>query len=57
MSGWLIATISVHFGDPSDYDEMARLGGEGAESWAYKDFHKSAEFLTFHETRRSVLTS
>ena len=57
MSGWLITTISVHFGDPSDYDEMARLGGEGAESWAYEDFHKSAEFLTFHETRRSVLTS
>ncbi|KAH9995649.1 GMC oxidoreductase [Russula compacta] len=29
-----------HYGDPSDYDEWARLGGEGAESWAYKAFHK-----------------
>ncbi len=29
-----------HYGNPSDYDEWARLGGEGAEAWAYKDFHK-----------------
>jgi hypothetical protein len=47
--GWLISTISSHFGDPSDYDEWARLSGEGAESWAYKDFHKSANFFTFRK--------
>jgi len=28
-----------HYGDPTDYDEWAQLGGPGAESWAYKDFH------------------
>ncbi|KAH9055222.1 GMC oxidoreductase [Lactarius vividus] len=34
-----------HYGNPSDYDEWARLGGEGAEAWAYKDFHRY--FLRF----------
>ncbi|KAI0067248.1 alcohol oxidase [Artomyces pyxidatus] len=29
-----------HYGAPSDYDEWASIAGEGAESWAYKDFHK-----------------
>jgi len=32
--------ISFHYGDPADYDEWARLGGDGAEAWAYKTFHK-----------------
>ncbi|TFK46071.1 alcohol oxidase [Heliocybe sulcata] len=32
-------------GAPSDYDEWARLGGEGASSWAYKDFRRY--FLKF----------
>jgi hypothetical protein len=41
----LIAT-SFHYGDPSDYDEWARLGGQGAEPWAYKEFHKSAKVST-----------
>jgi choline dehydrogenase len=49
--------IRFHYGDPADYDEWARLGGEGAESWAYKEFHKSAYFLYLSNTRRSVLTS
>ncbi|KZV65546.1 GMC oxidoreductase [Peniophora sp. CONT] len=29
-----------HYGDPADYDEWAKLGGPGAESYAYKDFRK-----------------
>ncbi|KAH8990270.1 GMC oxidoreductase [Lactarius akahatsu] len=36
-----------HYGNPSDYDEWARLGGEGADAWAYKDFHKY--FLRFEK--------
>lgn len=36
-----------HHGDPSDYDEWARLGGKGAEAWAYKDFRKY--FLRFEK--------
>jgi choline dehydrogenase len=44
-----MGTISSHYGDPSDYDEWARLGGEGAESWAYKDFQKSANLSTFRK--------
>lgn len=36
-----------HYGNPSDYDEWARIGGEGAEAWAYKDFHKY--FLRFEK--------
>lgn len=46
MFDWLIVT-SFHYGNPSDYDEWARLGGEGAESWAYKAFHKSAKLPLF----------
>ncbi|KAF8270546.1 alcohol oxidase [Lactarius quietus] len=34
-----------HHGNPSDFDEWARLGGVGAEAWAYKDFRKY--FLRF----------
>ncbi|KAI9439766.1 GMC oxidoreductase [Lactarius indigo] len=36
-----------HYGNPSDYDEWARLGGKGADAWAYKDFHKY--FLRFEK--------
>ncbi|KAH8987121.1 GMC oxidoreductase [Lactarius hatsudake] len=36
-----------HYGNPSDYDEWAHLGGEGADAWAYKDFHKY--FLRFEK--------
>ncbi|KAH9030564.1 GMC oxidoreductase [Lactarius hengduanensis] len=36
-----------HYGNPSDYDEWVRLGGEGADAWAYKDFHKY--FLRFEK--------
>jgi hypothetical protein len=32
----------TRYGNLSDYDEWARLGGKGAESWAYKDFHRCA---------------
>ncbi|KAH9960052.1 hypothetical protein BGW80DRAFT_1256339 [Lactifluus volemus] len=35
----------TRYGNLSDYDEWARLGGKGAESWAYKDFHRY--FLKF----------
>ncbi|KAN0134588.1 hypothetical protein V8E53_007734 [Lactarius tabidus] len=36
-----------HHGNPSDYDEWARLGGKDAEAWAYKDFRKY--FLRFEK--------
>jgi choline dehydrogenase len=52
-----MSTVSSHYGDPSDYDEWARLGGEGAECWAYKDFQKSAKFLHLSKMSKSVLTS
>ncbi|KAI0303567.1 GMC oxidoreductase [Multifurca ochricompacta] len=42
-----INALIFHYGDPADYDEWARLGGEGAETWAYKDFHKY--FLKFEK--------
>ncbi|KAI0027500.1 GMC oxidoreductase [Vararia minispora EC-137] len=29
-----------HYGDPADYEEWARLGGPGAETWAYKGMSK-----------------
>jgi len=36
-----------HYGAPSDYDEWAQSGEEGAEEWAYKEFHKY--FLKFEK--------
>lgn len=48
--------FSCHHGDPSDFDEWARLAGEGAESWAYKDFHKSANFSIFSDRANRPLT-
>lgn len=40
---------SFHHGDPSDYDEWARLGGKGAEAWAYKDFRKYGVLYPFEQ--------
>ncbi|KAJ6590599.1 alcohol oxidase [Mycena vulgaris] len=36
-----------HCGAPSDYDEWARTGLEGASNWAYNNFHKY--FLRFEK--------
>ncbi|KDQ57074.1 aryl-alcohol oxidase [Jaapia argillacea MUCL 33604] len=40
-----INAMMFQCGAPSDYDEWATLGGEGAESWGYKEFSKY--FLKF----------
>ena len=56
ISGWLMSTVSSHYGDPSDYDEWARLGGEGAESWAYKDFRKYVGPISLYEIDAESLT-
>lgn len=56
MFGCLITPPSYHHGDPSDYDEWARLAGEGAESWEYKDFYKSADFSVIWKRTNRPLT-
>ncbi|KZT29819.1 GMC oxidoreductase [Neolentinus lepideus HHB14362 ss-1] len=43
--GKILGGCKFQCGAPSDYNEWARLGGEGASSWAYRDFQRY--FLKF----------
>ncbi|KAI0052309.1 GMC oxidoreductase [Auriscalpium vulgare] len=52
-SGSAVNAQIFHYGSPSDYDEWARLGGVGAQSWAYKNLKKY--FLKFENFTPSKL--